>query len=152
MKSHEVPLYGQDRITVLFDIKGAGEECSNYFDWEPLGKKVYDSRTEDHKYGDFYTWYQRLMMIEDYDRLEITILEDGEVIACAVLHEVRNVHYGDIVAEAFKATNGTREAARLLILAYRAAAKTVGFREYLGVTYKHGGYLHKVRRIYVGTV
>lgn len=149
--SHEVPLQGQDRITVSFDIRKAGDECLRYFDWEPMGLAVYTSRTEDHEYGDFYSWYQRLMMLEDLNRVEITIYDDGEVIACAALHEVRHLHYGDIVAEVFKATNGTREAARLLMQAYRSVAKTVGFDRYISVSHRHGGYLHKVRRIYGGT-
>lgn len=148
----EVPLQGQDRITVSFDLRNAGDECLNYYDWEPMGLEVYNSRPEDHSYGDFYDWYSRLMMLEDLDRLEITIRDSGEVVACAVLHEVLNVHYGEIVAEVFKATNGTREAARLLVLAYRSAAKTMGFDRYLSVDYRHGGYLHKVRRIYVGSI
>lgn len=147
MKPHEVPLNSAD-IEVKFSIREAGEEYEPYFDLQPLAEEVYNSRPEEHKYGDFHQWYSRLMRLEDEDRLELTIYKGTKLIAAAVFICVEDVHYGSQVSEVFRVTDGTREAAKELVKSYRAASKVMGFDEYLTNYYRDKSYIRKIRRVH----
>lgn len=151
MKLLEVPL-NSPVIDFRISIREAGDEYVPYWDLKSLALEVYNSRPDEHKYGDFYQWYDRLMGLEDLYRLEISIYKGGTLIAAAVLTEVDDIHYGNQVSEVFKVTDGSIEAAKWLVRSYRVAGNVMGFKEYIAIDFKHGGYLRSIRRVHGGTI
>lgn len=146
----EVPLNRDNNsLEVEFKICRAGDEFAPYFDMQVLAAEVYNSRPEEHRFGSFQEWYDRLMHLEELDRLEITVRSPdySELLAVAVLTEVEDHHYGIQLSEVFKVTDGSRVAAKALVMSYRAMGSTLGKSEYIEVRYTGEGYLRKLRGI-----